>query len=566
MKKKYWIILAVVVVALLAGGYFLLGKKSEKAVEFRTGKVEKGDLQITVTATGILSADTTVAVGTQVSGIITKIYVDFNSVVRKGQIIAVLDTTFLAASVEDARSSLFRAQVQTRLTKRNYERNKTLYEEKVIAQSDYDQSLSDYETAQANERSVRSALERALINLRYATIVAPVSGVVISRNVDIGQTVAASFSTPTLFSIANDLTRMQLQASIDEADIGKIRVGQDVSFRVDAYMDQMFSGTVRQVRLQPVTVQNVVNYTVVIDVPNPDLKLMPGMTANLTVKIQESLDVFKVPSAALRFWPPQDYLEKHMKEYPDSIQKMIEKMQKFMARKQSGQGGGGGQSGGSRTQGDNASKTTGQSTASQPTAGNQQAQGSQQGMRGPQGGMQAAGKPDAQARPDSSRRGYGQRGGRNHEGGFNQQGRQGGQPGMGRREGGQPGMGRGNGSGFPGNQGNANTTTPQPAQPAVSKTFQGPSTQSASSYGSGFRQRMGLVWIKQGELLIPCRVKTGISDNTSTEVTGLLKEGDELVTGIINPTASQQSTQQQNPFAPQMGRPQGGGSSGRGGH
>jgi len=490
MKKTYWIILIVVILALLAGGYFILGKKSEKAVEFRTGKVEKGDLQVLVTATGILSADTTVAVGTQVSGIITKIFVDFNSYVRKGQIIAVLDTTFLAASVEDAKSSLFRAQVQTRLTKRNYERNKTLFEEKVIAQSDYDQSLSDYETAQANERSVKSSLDRAYINLRYATIVAPVSGVVISRNVDIGQTVASSFSTPTLFSIANDLTKMQLQASIDEADIGKIKVGQEVSFRVDAYMDQMFTGTVRQVRLQPVTVQNVVNYIVVIDVPNPEKKLMPGMTANLTVKIQEVLNVFKAPSAALRFWPPQDYLDKHMKEYPDSIQKMLERLQKFIARRQSGQGwsgqgGGGGQSG----------------------IGMQAATGRQQGMTGQAGGGQQA--------ATSGR-----------------------QQGMTGQAGGQQG----------GTSGGQNAS-------------QGHGQQ---GWGGNMRLRMGLVWVKQGELLIPHRVKTGISDNSWTEVEGSVKEGDELITGIVNTNPGQQATQQQNPFAPQMGRPQQG-QGGRGG-
>ncbi|MCX6288074.1 MAG: efflux RND transporter periplasmic adaptor subunit [Bacteroidetes bacterium] len=486
MKKTYWIILIVVVLALLVGGDFLLGKKTEKAVEFRTGKVEKGDLQVVVTATGILSADTTVAVGTQVSGIITKIFVDFNSVVRKGQRIAVLDTTFLAASVEDARSSLFRAQVQTRLTKRNFERNKTLFDEKVIAQADYDQSLSDYETAQANERSVKSALDRANINLRYATIIAPVSGVVISRNVDIGQTVASSFSTPTLFSIANDLTKMQLQASIDEADIGKIKVGQDVSFRVDAYIDQIFSGTVRQVRLQPVTLQNVVNYTVVIDVPNPEKKLMPGMTANLTVKIQEALNVFKAPSAALRFWPPQEYFDKHMKEYPDSIQKMIERLQKFMARRQSGQGWSG-QAGSGLVAGSGA----------QATSGTQSGMGRQQGMSGQSG----FGRQGGSGQQQETRGGQG-----------NMQGRQG--------WGGQPG---------------------------------------------NDRLKMGLVWVKQGNLIIPHRIKTGISDNSSTEIEGSVKEGDELITGIVNTTPGQQTTQQQNPFAPQMGRPQGGGSGGRGG-
>jgi len=469
MKKTIWIILAIILVALIVGGYFLLGKKTEKTYEWRTGKIERGDLQVTVTATGILSADTTVAVGTQVSGIITKIFVDFNSMVRKGQKIAVLDTTFLAASVDDAKSSLFRTQVQTRLTKRNYERNKTLFEEKVIAQSDYDQSLSDYETAQANEKSAKSALDRALINIRYATIIAPVSGVVISRNVDIGQTVASSFSTPTLFSIANDLTKMQLQASIDEADIGKIKVGQDVSFRVDAYMDQTFSGTVRQIRLQPVTLQNVVNYTVIIDVPNPDKKLMPGMTANLTVKIQEALNVLKSPAAALRFWPPQDYLDIHMKEYPDTTQKMIERYMKFMARRQ-GQG------------------------ATQSTSQGGAASGAQ--------------------------------------GGGNRPAAMGGQAGSAGVAGGREGSQRTGGQGW----------------------------------GGGTRPRFGFVWIKEGKILMPHRLKTGISDNSFTEIEGNIKEGDELVIGIVNGSSAQATTtQQQNPFAPQMGRPPQGGGGGRGG-
>ena len=491
MKKTYWIILIVVVLALLVLGYFLLAGKSEKIIEFRSGKVEKGDLQVLVTATGTLNPDTTVAVGTQVSGIITKIYVDFNSVVKKGQLIAVLDTTFLASSVEDAKSSLFRAQVQTKLTKRTYERNNTLLEQKVLAQSDFDQSLSDYETAQANEKSAKSALDRAMINLRYATIVAPVSGVVISRNVDIGQTVASSFSTPTLFSIANDLTKMQLQASIDEADIGKIKVGQEVTFRVDAYVDQMFAGTVWQIRLQPVSVSNVVNYTVVINVPNGDLKLMPGMTANLTVKTQEALNVLKAPSAALRFWPPQEYFDKHMKEYPDSTQKMIERAQKIMARRQSGQSG-----------------------SSQSGSGGQMGSGSQAGS----GGQVAANTQSGQ-------------------------GRSGAQTGTGRPQGigGQSVAGRQSGSG----------------QQQDNRRGQGnlQGQKGWGGQGGNVRQRMGMVWVKQGNLLIPRRVKTGISENSFTEVEGMLKEGDELITGIVNTNPGQQTTQQQSPFAPQMGRP-----------
>jgi HlyD family secretion protein len=332
MKKKYWITLTAVVIILAIGAWFWFGKKSSAALQWRTGKVEKGDLKVVVTATGTLSADTTVQVGTQVSGVIDRILVDFNSVVKKGQIIAILDTTYLASSVEDAQAAMYRAQIAVDLAKVTYDRDKELLNEKVIAQSDFDQANADYMTAMGNARSARSALDRAKINLKYATIVAPVSGVVISRAVDRGQTVAASFSTPTLFAIANDLTKMQVQASIDEADIGKIKNGQDVTFTVDAYPDQTFTGTVTQIRLEPTIVSNVVNYTVIIEIPNPDLKLMPGMTANITVMIQQAQNVTKIPASALKFWPPQDYLDKAIKEYPDSVQKFLQRLIDFRKR------------------------------------------------------------------------------------------------------------------------------------------------------------------------------------------------------------------------------------------
>jgi HlyD family secretion protein len=213
-------------------------------------------------------------------------------------------------------------------TKRDFDRTKALFADSVVAQADYDNALTAYETAMSNMVSAQANLNRAYINLRYATITAPISGVIISRAVDVGQTVAASFNTPTLFTIANDLTKMQVQASVDEADIGKIKVGQPVTFTVDAYENQDFTGTVQQVRLQPTVTQNVVNYTVIIDVPNPDLKLMPGMTANITVTIDEVKDVLRVPSTALRFTPPQAYIDKMMSEMPDSIKQKREKWMK----------------------------------------------------------------------------------------------------------------------------------------------------------------------------------------------------------------------------------------------
>ncbi len=252
MKKSYWFILAVVIVAMAVAVYFIFGKKKSTVIEWRTAKVEKGDIQVTVRASGTLQAVTTVQVGTQVSGIIKKIYVDFNSVVREGEVIAVLDTTLLAQAVDDAKANLKKSEIQVNQTKRDYDRTKVLFEQKVMAQADYDLSLTAYETAVANAISSQSALSRAKINLRYATIIAPISGVVVSRAVDVGQTVAASFSTPTMFTIANDLTKMQVEANIDEGDIGKIKVDQAVKFTVDAYPDMTFDGTVRQVRLLPV--------------------------------------------------------------------------------------------------------------------------------------------------------------------------------------------------------------------------------------------------------------------------------------------------------------------------
>jgi HlyD family secretion protein len=322
MKKGYWIIAAVIVVVAAVAVWMIVGKKKSEAVQYKTAKVEKGDIQVTVRASGTLQAVTTVQVGTQVSGIIKKIYVDFNSVVKEGQVIAVLDTILLAQAVEDARASLRKSDIQVNQAKRDFDRTKILFEQKVMAQADYDLALTTYETAVANAISSQSALNRAKINLRYATIIAPIAGVVVSRAVDVGQTVAASFSTPTMFTIANDLTKMQVQANIDEGDIGKIKVDQTVKFTVDAYPDLTFDGTVRQVRLQPVVTQNVVNYTVIIDVPNPDLKLLPGMTANIIVLVQEEKDILKVPSTALRFSPPQEYLDALEKNLPDSVKKM----------------------------------------------------------------------------------------------------------------------------------------------------------------------------------------------------------------------------------------------------
>ena len=292
--------------------------KKNISIDWTTAKIEKGEVNVNVTATGTLSAVTTVQVGTQVSGIINKINVDFNSKVRKGEVIAEIDKTPLIASLEDAKANYAKAHSVVTQTSRDYGRMKKLLDLKAIAQSDYDMSLSNWETAVAVEKSAQAQLNRAQINLNYATIYAPIDGVVISRAVDVGQTVAASFSTPTLFTIANDLTKMQVLASVDEADIGQVHVGQEVSFTVDAYQGETFKGTVTQIRLQPTTVSNVVTYTVVVNVPNKDLKLMPGMTTNITVHVENHGNVLKVQSKALRFNPPMEYYTINKLPLPDS--------------------------------------------------------------------------------------------------------------------------------------------------------------------------------------------------------------------------------------------------------
>ncbi|MBN1129456.1 MAG: efflux RND transporter periplasmic adaptor subunit [Chitinispirillaceae bacterium] len=280
----------------------LCGRQSSS--QWRTVPVEKGDLNVEVTASGTVNPHSLVAVGTQVSGTISRIFVDFNSRVKKGQLIALLDTTFLQAAVADASATLNKAQAQETLTRRNAERTKNLFDKGLAAQADLDQAAADYEAAKAAISSARAQLDRAKINLAYATIRSPITGVVVNRSVDVGQTVAASFNTPTLFTIADDLSKMQVQASIDEADIGQVKIGQQATFTVDAYPDRSFAGMVTQVRLQPTTVQNVVTYTVMIDVDNPDMALMPGMTANITLTVQQAQNVLKVPLAALKFTPP----------------------------------------------------------------------------------------------------------------------------------------------------------------------------------------------------------------------------------------------------------------------
>lgn len=306
---KRWIIIGIVVTVAVVAAYLLIFREDKAKYEFRLDKVSEGDVTMYVTATGTINAVISVEVGTQVSGIIAKLYADFNSIVKEGQVIAQIDPTFLQQAVKDATASLERARAQYNDAKRVLERTRALYEKNLESQVNFDAATTAYESNSAAMKQAQASLDRAKINLAYATIYAPISGVVIDRKVNVGQTVAASFSSPTLYTIANDLQKMQVQATVDESDIGRISVGQEASFTVDAYSEDRFTGTVSQIRLAPVTIQNVVNYTVVIDVDNHDLKLMPGMTANVRILVGSARNVIRVSNMALRFQPPAELID-----------------------------------------------------------------------------------------------------------------------------------------------------------------------------------------------------------------------------------------------------------------
>lgn len=314
MKKILMSILVVIVLGIAA---FILLKNKDDEPKFRTEKVTKGDIVSSITATGIVNAVTTVLVGTQVSGTIKNIYVDFNAPVKKGQVIAVIDPTNFEAQMAQARANLFSAKANMEKSEaalvdavRTRDMNRQLFSKNLIAKSDVDTAETNYETSKAQVNvskaqvaQAEASLKIAETNLGYTKIPSPVDGVVISRNVDIGQTVAASFQTPTLFTIAQDLTKMQIDTNVDEADIGNIQVGQTAEFTVDAYPGVIFKGTVSQLRNAPTTIQNVVTYDVVIKVDNPELKLKPGMTANVSIILSIKTNIFKVSNAALRFSP-----------------------------------------------------------------------------------------------------------------------------------------------------------------------------------------------------------------------------------------------------------------------
>jgi len=304
MKKRKKIILALVGLLLIAGIIAMMTRKSSsEQINFQTTQIEPGDITANITATGTIEPVTTVDVGTQVSGIVKRLYVDYNSVVRRGQLIAELDRTNLLNDLSTAQTRLRSAQIELDYQKKNYSRYAELHQKELVSTSEYDIALENYRKAQESVKVAQQDVVRAKTNLGYATVYSPIDGVVISKSVEEGQTVASSFSTPSIVKIAKDLTDMQCIAKVDEADIGVVKEGQRVTFTVDAYPDDVFSGSVKQVRQNPVTTNNVVTYEVVVSAPNADLKLKPGLTANITIYTMERNGVMSVPSAALRFTP-----------------------------------------------------------------------------------------------------------------------------------------------------------------------------------------------------------------------------------------------------------------------
>lgn len=304
MRRVIIVVLVIAVAGL--GAWRLTAGKPKETTSYRLVEVTKGDLYSVVAATGTLQPVTTVQVGTQVSGIVENVLVDFNDHVKAGQIIARIDKTLLNSAVASSRAQLERAQAEKRHAEAEYQRLSDLHDQKMISDSEFNTAQYNVDVSRAGVKAAQVDLERAERNLTYATITAPIDGIVVQRSVDPGQTVQASFSAPELFQIAGDLSAMQILVSVDESDIGQIKVGLPVRFTVQAYPDDTFKGTVRQVRLQSVTQENVVNYIAVVDVPNEDQRLLPGMTASVEFIIDQVKDVLQVANAALRFRPDQE--------------------------------------------------------------------------------------------------------------------------------------------------------------------------------------------------------------------------------------------------------------------
>lgn len=318
MNKKVvkYVLVAAAVLIVAAAAYWKL-RPQPQVIEMKTIKIGRADISNTVTATGTLEASVTVAVGTQVSGKVSKLYADFNSKVKKGQLLAEIDTETLQSTLASSQAGLDMAQAEYEFQKANYDRNKSLIEKKLIAQKDFDQIEYSYRSALANLNAAKAKYNKDKINLSYAYIYSPIDGVVLERNVEEGETVAANFSSPTLFTLANDLTQMKIEANVDEADIGQVRIGQRVEFTVDAFADDLFHGDVVEIHLMPATSANVVTYTVVINAPNPKSILMPGMTASVSFFVLEKKNILVIPNKAVAFMPDSALMASYLKLHPE---------------------------------------------------------------------------------------------------------------------------------------------------------------------------------------------------------------------------------------------------------
>ena len=575
MRKSLLILAALAVIGAGAYGYYRYKNKPVPPT-ITTAQVTRGGLAETVGATGTLQAVTTVQVGTQVSGSIQELNADFNSLVRKGQVLARLDPSLIQSQIEQARANLIRAEADLERLRVALEdartklvRAKELSEKKLIAQTELEAAEVAARSAEAQLRSQQAgvtqsqaSLKQNEVNLAHTVIESPIDGLVISRNVDVGQTVAASMSAPTLFVLAADLTKMQVLASLDESDVGRIRPGQLVRFRVDAFPTEEFTGNVTQVRLQPTTVQNVVTYQTVIDVPNPALKLKPGMTANVNIEIARREDVMRVPNTALRFRPTAEIFTALGQAPPPG----------------GAGGGGGGRDRGAGTSPDtrNAEPASGAVTAPQQAPSGQQRAATQQPRRSAQAGAaRESGQPEAASQGEGSGpqmgRGEGAGGGRRAgRGNFSERmasmtpeerermlermrARGFTPPADGMTATSERG-GRGQGPRAQG-QAQAPRTPVSPAAKSGATTFDalfGPLSQPESA---------GQVWLNVGNKLQRVRLRLGITDGQQTELIqaldGELKEGTEVVTNVLTGSVRQVVTPQGGAGFPGLGGRQG---------
>ncbi|MCU0249537.1 MAG: efflux RND transporter periplasmic adaptor subunit [Vicinamibacterales bacterium] len=596
MKKFIITLIVLGAIAASVGAYYKYRTPGEE-VKISKLAVARGDVIESVGATGTLQAVKTVLVGSQVSGNIKALYADFNSIVKKGQVVAELDPSLLQTQIEQARANVIRSQADLDRLKVSLEdakvklkRSESLAARKLVAPQELETAQVAVRSAEAQIKSSEASLTQSKaslnqneVNLQHTVIEAPIDGIVISRNVDVGQTVAASMNAPTLFIIAEDLTKMQVNANVDESDVGRIRAGQAVKFRVDAYPLEEFTGTVSQVRLQPIVTQNVVTYATVIDVPNPQLKLKPGMTANVTIEIARKNDVLRVPNAALRFRPNADTFAALNQAVPPEMQRAAGGGRQGMGGGRPGEAGGaaaaptaapgaGSPAGGRAASGESRGA---QNPPAPPAAGASQGQGGQraqsaapaveQGQRGASGGQGGFGGGQNMD-PEERRRRFQERMASmspeeraQFEARMRERGMDPNNPGGGTPGGGRGGFGQ-SGAAGPGQrgQGGAPGTGRPTGQAPASANRAGAQTIDQLFGPLPVTESSGRVWLDASGQLKSVRVRLGITDGTYTELlSGELQAGQELVTAVVTPAqaAAASSRSPLMPGGPGGGRP-----------